>query len=241
MRNGKVVNIYTTTRKHKVVTNPYNSKNVPVAHYGHHRRSAPPSRSSSQHLEERRRSCKPYYKSSCESDKVKPCASKGTPSSGTEPPSYYQKYRYSHSSSLWQSVPNPYKCHEKQDSQYSSTKFQNTTAPNSDHMHLSSEALVQKARVMVTSYDFIQHQRKVPMSKKEAAIRHMRKKVEEQKVERFKAEMAAQHDRNKLREDSSLEMSDQPTAGSLQLLAGMARPSAGSLWPLAELDTTANN
>ena len=33
----------------------------------------------------------------------------------------------------------------------------------------------------------------------QAAIRHMRKKVEEQKVERFKAEMAAQHDRDRLR------------------------------------------
>jgi len=34
------------------------------------------------------------------------------------------------------------------------------------------------------------------MSKKQAAIRHMLKKVEERKVERFKAKMAAQHDRN---------------------------------------------
>ena len=65
-------------------------------------------------------------------------------------------------------------------------------------MHLSREALVQKARAMVTSYDFTQHQRKVPMSKHQAAIRHMRKKVEEQKVERFKADMAAQHDWNRL-------------------------------------------
>jgi len=37
------------------------------------------------------------------------------------------------------------------------------------------------------------------MLKHQAATRHMRKKVEEQKVERFKAEMTAQHDRDRLR------------------------------------------
>ncbi len=60
-------------------------------------------------------------------------------------------------------------------------------------------ALVRKAsKAMVTSYDFTQ-QLKVPMSKHQVAIRHIRKKGEEQKVERFKAEMTAQRDRERLK------------------------------------------
>ena len=51
---------------------------------------------------------------------------------------------------------------------------------------------------MVTSCDFTQ-QRKIPISKHQAAIRHTRKVVEEQKRQRFEAEMAAQNHRNKRR------------------------------------------
>ncbi len=65
-------------------------------------------------------------------------------------------------------------------------------------MPLCSVALVQKAKAIATSYDFIQH-RKAPISKHQSAVRHMRNKVEEEKTERLKAEMAAQNDRNRLR------------------------------------------
>ena len=63
--------------------------------------------------------------------------------------------------------------------------------PNRHNASLSSEALVIKARNMVTSSDFTQQQI-VPMSKHQAAIRHMQKNVEEQKRRRLDAEIDAQ-------------------------------------------------
>ena len=59
--------------------------------------------------------------------------------------------------------------------------------------------MVRKAREMVTSSDFTQQQ-VVPMSKHQAAIRHMRKNVEEQKHRKLDTGIAAQHDKKMLRE-----------------------------------------
>ena len=70
--------------------------------------------------------------------------------------------------------------------------------PNRHNASLSSEALVRKARDMVASSDLTQHQI-VPMPKYQAAIRHMRKNVEEQKRRRLDAENAAQRHKKMLR------------------------------------------
>ena len=72
--------------------------------------------------------------------------------------------------------------------------------PNRHNASLSSEALVRKARDMVTSSDLTQ-QRLVPMSKHQAAIRHMRKNVEEQKRRRLDAEIDAQRHEKMLRSE----------------------------------------
>ena len=112
-------------------------------------------------------------------------------------PSCFQRRSCSNSTSQQHSVPNPYnKCHRKQRrSRYSPTRFfKSNNMQNKDHAPLSSEALVRKAREMVPSIDFTQQQ-VVPMSKHQAAIRHMRKNVEEQKRRRLGAEIAAQHDK----------------------------------------------
>ena len=70
--------------------------------------------------------------------------------------------------------------------------------PNRHNASLSSEALVRKARDMVTSSDLTQ-QHIVPMSKHQAAIRHMRKNDEEQKRRRLDAEIATQRHKKMLR------------------------------------------
>ena len=70
--------------------------------------------------------------------------------------------------------------------------------PNRHNASLSSEALVRKVRDMVTSSD-LAHQKIVPMSKHQAAIRHMRKNFEEQKRRRLDAEIAAQRHKKMLR------------------------------------------
>ena len=153
--------------KYKVVPNPYKRDNAAKGHSGRREHGTTKSSSASSHYS---------------GHKIKPQEDNNS--------SRFQRRSCSNSTSQQHSVPNPYKCHRKQRrSRYSPTRFfKSNNMQNKDHAPLSSVALVRKAREMVTSSDFTQQQ-VVPMSKHQAAIRHMRKNVEEQKRRRLEAEI----------------------------------------------------
>ena len=169
------MNPYAINRKHKVVTNPYKRDHVSKERFGHeeHGNTTSSSASSSYSVHKRKSPQK------------------------NNPPCFHSR-SFSNSTSQRPSVPNPYKCRQKQRSHYSSTRFNSNNMLNRHNASLSSKTLVRKARDMVTSSDFTQQQI-VPMSKHQAAIRNMRKNVEEQKRRRLDAEIAAQRHKKMLR------------------------------------------
>ena len=153
-RSRKVVNPYAINGKYKVVANPYKRDEVAKGHIGRQEHGTTASSSASSHYS--------GHKNKSPEDNN---------------PSCFQHRSFSTSTSQQHSVPNPYKCHQKQRNYYSSTRFNSNTMPNRHNASLSSEALVRKARDMVASSDLTQHQI-VPMPKYQAAIRHMRKNDE---------------------------------------------------------------
>mmetsp|Transcript_11312 Transcript_11312/g.17165 ORF Transcript_11312/g.17165 Transcript_11312/m.17165 type:complete len:146 (-) Transcript_11312:27-464(-) len=122
--------------KHKVVTDPYKRDHVSKERIGHeeHGNTTSSSATSSYSVHKRK-----------------------SPQDNSNPPCFHSR-SFSNSTSQRPSVPNPYKCRQKQRNHCSSTRINSNNMPNRHNASLSSEALVIKARNMVTSSDFTQQQ-----------------------------------------------------------------------------------
>mmetsp|Transcript_11314 Transcript_11314/g.17169 ORF Transcript_11314/g.17169 Transcript_11314/m.17169 type:complete len:137 (-) Transcript_11314:27-437(-) len=113
--------------KHKVVTDPYKRDHVSKERIGHeeHGNTTSSSATSSYSVHKRK-----------------------SPQDNSNPPCFHSR-SFSNSTSQRPSVPNPYKCRQKQRS---------NNMLNRHNESLSSKALVRKARDILTSSDFTQQQ-----------------------------------------------------------------------------------